>query len=291
MSPTFSLSCNPLGHGPTLSCKSKVCRKLAELPHTAVNARSHTFLQIIWHGNRHSRCLQGISARAMAPICVHRAPRTPPDIAPGHIRSRDVLQEGLRPATHSRQSPDPHVPAIHLARNRHSRGLQGTSARAMAPICVHRAPRTPLDIAPGHIGSRDGLQEDHRPTTDLPHTAVRARLEPCPTLSCNSSGTAIAIPRASRAFRLARWFAGRTLTCHAQPSAPGPTRSCNSPGTAIAILGAYRAHQLARWHRFVSIERPEPLQTSLQGISARAMVCRKITDLPRTCHTRPSEPG
>ena len=154
MSPTFSLSCNPLGHGPTLSCKSKVCRKLAELP----------------------------------------------------------------------------------------------------------------------------------------HTAVRARLEPCPTLSCNSSGTAIAIPRASRAFRLARWFAGRTLTCHAQPSAPGPTRSCNSPGTAIAILGAYRAHQLARWHRFVSIERPEPLQTSLQGISARAMVCRKITDLPRTCHTRPSEP-
>ena len=127
--------------------------------------------------------------------------------------------------------------------------------------------------------------------TDLPHMAVSARFVPGPSRSCNSSDTAIAIPRASRTHRLARCFAGRTPTCHAQPSAPGPTRSCNSPGTAIAILGAYRAHQLARWHRFVSIERPEPLQTSLQGISARAMVCRKITDLPRTCHTRPSEPG
>ena len=58
--------------------------------------------------------------------------------------------------------------------------------------------------------------------------------------------------------------------------------SCNSSGTAIAFLPASRAHPLARWHRFVSIERPEPLQTALQGTSARAMVCRKITDLPRT---------
>ena len=32
----------------------------------------------------------------------------------------------------------------------------------MASICVHRAPRTPLDSTPGHIGSRDVLQEDHR---------------------------------------------------------------------------------------------------------------------------------
>ena len=135
MSPTFSLSCNPLGHGPTLSCKSKVCRKLAELPHTAVNARSHTFLQIIWHGNRHSRCLQGISARAMAPICVHRAPRTPPDSTPGHIRSRDVLQETRRPATHSRQRPVPHFPANHLAR------------------------QSPFHGPPGHIRPRDDLPE------------------------------------------------------------------------------------------------------------------------------------
>ena len=51
------------------------------------------FLQFIWHPNRPSRALQGISARTMASICVHRAPRTPPDSAPGHIRSRDGLQE------------------------------------------------------------------------------------------------------------------------------------------------------------------------------------------------------
>ena len=62
-----------------------------ELPHTAVRARSHTFLQFICHGNRHSTGLQGISARAMASICVHRAPRTPPDSTPGHISSRDDL--------------------------------------------------------------------------------------------------------------------------------------------------------------------------------------------------------
>ena len=119
----------------------------------------------------------------------------------------------------------------------------------MAPVCVHRAPQTPLDSTPGHIDSRDGLQEDRRPDTELPHTALRARLVPCPTLSCNSSVTAIAILRASRAY------------------------------------------SLARWHRFVSIERREPLQTSLQGTSARAMVCRKIADLTQNCHTRPSEPG
>ena len=45
-----------------------------------------------------------------------------------------------------------------------------------------------------------------------------------------------------------------------------------SSGTAIAILRACRAHRLARWHRFVSIERREPLQTSLQGTSVRAMI-------------------
>ena len=56
-----------------------------------VCARTLSFMQFIWHGNRHSTGLQGIFARAMAPICVHRAPRTPPDIAPGHIGSRDDL--------------------------------------------------------------------------------------------------------------------------------------------------------------------------------------------------------
>ena len=47
------------------------------------------FLQFTWHPNRPSRPLQGISARAMASLCVHRASRTPPDSVLGHIRSRD----------------------------------------------------------------------------------------------------------------------------------------------------------------------------------------------------------
>ena len=54
------------------------------------------FLQFTWHPNRPSRALQGMSARAMASICVHRAPRTPPDSATRHIRSRDALQEDYR---------------------------------------------------------------------------------------------------------------------------------------------------------------------------------------------------
>ena len=134
-----------------------VCRKNPDLPRTAVSARSHTFLQFTWHGNRHSTGLQGTSARAMAPICVHRAARTPPDIAPGHIGSRDVLQEEPRPATHGRQSPSRTFLQFIWHGNRHSRGLQGTSARAMAPICVHRATRTPPDIAPRYIRSRGDL--------------------------------------------------------------------------------------------------------------------------------------
>ena len=77
-------------------------------------------------------------------------------------------------------------------------------------------------------------------------------------------------------------FAGRTPTCHAQPSVPYSTLSRKSSGTAIAILGACRAHLLARWHRFVSIEHLEPLQTALQGTSARAVICRKNPNLPRT---------
>ena len=118
----------------------------------------------------------------MAPICVHRAPRTPPDIAPGHIGSRDVLQEDHRPITDLPHTavrawlePGPEICARSLTflqfiwhGNRHSTGLQGTSARAMAPICAHRAPRTPLDIAPGHIRPRGDLQESLRPATHSP---------------------------------------------------------------------------------------------------------------------------
>ena len=100
---------------------------------------------------------------------------------------------------------------------------------------------------------------------------------PAPSLSCNSSGTAIAILGAYRAHRLARWFSGIRPTCHTRPYRASVPLSRISSGTAIAILGAYRAYQLARWHRFVSIEHREPLQTSLQGTFARAMICRKAS--------------
>ena len=67
--------------------------------------------------------------------------------------------------------------------NRLSTGLQGTSACAMALICVHRAPRTPPDSTPGHIRSRDGINL-------------------CPSSDPNPSR------QHSRAYPLARWFAG-----------------------------------------------------------------------------------
>ena len=101
---------------------------------------------------------------------------------------------------------------------------------------IHLTPESAFQGPPGHIRSRDVLQENRRTDTELPHKAVRARLVPRLSSSCNSSGTAIAIPRGSRAY------------------------------------------PLARWHRFVSIERRDPLQTSLQGTSARAMFCRKNTE-------------
>ena len=77
------------------SARAMFCRKNPNQPRTAVSALFHAFSQIIWHGNRYSTGLQGISARAVAPICVHRAPRTPLDSAPGHIRSRDDLLESV----------------------------------------------------------------------------------------------------------------------------------------------------------------------------------------------------
>ena len=121
-----------------------ICRKNPNLAYKAVQAQSPPFPAIIWQGNRLSRGLQGISARAMASICVHRAPRTPPGIAPRHIRSRDDLQEQPQPATHSRQCPIPRFPENHLA-------LQ-----------------SPFYGPPGHIGSRDGLQDARRrKNTDL----------------------------------------------------------------------------------------------------------------------------
>ena len=123
-------------------------------------------------------------------------------------------------------------------------------------LAIHLTRQTPFYGPPRHIRSRDGINL-------------------CPSSGPNPS------KQHSRAHSLTRWFAGIWPTCHARPSEPGPTLSCNSSVTAIAVLRASRAHPLARWHQFVSIERREPLQTALQGTSARAMVCWKITDLPR----------
>ena len=283
------------------SARAMIFRNSADLPRTALRARSHTFLQFILHPNRLSTGLQGTPARAMASICVHRALRTLPDIAPGHIDSRDGLQEFGRPATHGPQSPVPHFPAIHLAPQSPFYRPTGHIAHAMASICVHRATRTPLDSTPGHIRSRDGLQEDHRPATHgragpaspfpaihltrqspfygpagyirsrdglqedhrpathgragpaFPFPAIHlARQSPfyespghidsrdginlCPSSVANPSR------QHSRAHRLARWFAGRSPTCHAQPCRHCIPLSCNSPDKAIAFLRASREH-------------------------------------------------
>ena len=148
--PGPSRSCNSsgtaiaiLGASRGISARAMICWKVSELPRTAVQGLCPPFLQITWHGNRHSRCLQGISARAMAPICVHRAPRTPLDIAPGHIRSRGDLQEGLRPATHSPLSPSMTFREIHLepgspfyAGTRHISGPGGINLCSPAPFSL-----------------------------------------------------------------------------------------------------------------------------------------------------------
>ena len=149
---------------------------------------------IIWHGNRHSRGLQGTSARAMASICVHRALQTPPGIAPGHISSRDDLQEEPQPATHSRQCPIPRFPANHLAR------------------------QSPFYVPAGNIGSRDGI--------DL-----------CP------SSTANPFRHRSKAHSLARWFARSSLYKVSQPDIHG----CQRPDTGfLAILQSPVPHVLFR---------------------------------------------
>ena len=185
--------------------------------------------------------LQGTFARAMASICVHRASRTPPDSATRHIRSRDLQEDYRRAATgHTRPSE------------------LGWSLIPRFPA-IHLSRQSPFYRTPRHIGSRDGI--------DL-----------CPSSAANPSR------QHSRAYPLARCFAGRPPNDIDLPHTavrarlvPCPMLSCNSSVTAIAILRASRAYPLARWHRFVSIERREPLQTALQGTSARAMIGRKAT--------------
>ena len=87
---------------------------------------------------------------------------------------------------------------------------------------IHLTRQSPFYKTPRHIGSRDGI--------DL-----------CPSSDPNPSR------QHSRAHPLARWFAGRSPTCHTRPCRPCIPLSCNSSCTAIAILRACRAHPLARW--------------------------------------------
>ncbi len=95
----------------------------------------------------------------------------------------------------------------------------------MASICVHRATQTPPDSTPGHIRSRDDFQEFGRPATHGPqspgphfpaihltrqspfygpprHIRSRDGINLCPSSDPNPSR------QHSRAYRLARWFAG-----------------------------------------------------------------------------------
>ena len=199
----------------------------------------------------------------MASICVHRATRTPLDSTPGHIRSHDGLQEDHRPATHGRAGPAFPFPAIHLAR------------------------QSPFYGPAGHIRSRDGI--DLCPSSDPNPSRQHSRAHPLARWHRfvsieHREPLQTALQGISARAMICRKKADLPRTCHARPCRHCIPLSCKSPDKAIAILRDSRAHPLARWHQFVSIERREPLQTALQGISARAMVCRKITDLPPSCH-------
>ena len=128
----------------------------------------------------------------MASICVHRATRTPLDSTPGHIGSRDGLQEDHRPATHGRAGPAFPFPAIHLTR------------------------QSPFYGPAGHIDSRDGI--------DL-----------CPSSTANPSRHRF------KAHRLARWFARSSLYKVSRPDIHG----CQRPDTGfLAILQSPVPHVL-----------------------------------------------
>ena len=119
---------------------------------------------------------------------------------------------------------------------------------------IDRAHRTPLDNVPGHIRSRDNFQEEPRPATHGPQSSV-------PHFS------AIHLARQSPFYGPPAHIRLRDGIDLSPSSAANPSRQHS------------RAHPLARWHRFESIERPEPLQTALQGKLTSAMFCRKKADL------------
>ena len=105
--------------------------------------------------------------------------------------------------------PIPHVPAIHLARQSALYGPLGhIRSRDGIDLCPSSAANPSRQHSRTHRLARcfaGRPPEGHLTDTDLPHTAVRARLVPNPSRSCNSSDTAIAILRASGAYPLARW--------------------------------------------------------------------------------------
>ena len=156
-----------------ISARAMVCRKISDRPHTALRAR----LVLGWARSKPVPTLSCNSpGKAIAILRASRAYQ----LARWHrfvsIEHREPLRTALqgtfaramisrkiteehRPATHGRQSP---VSARTLAflkftwqGNRHFTGLQGIFARAMASICIHRAPRTPPASATGHIDSRN----------------------------------------------------------------------------------------------------------------------------------------
>ena len=145
----------------------------------------------------------------------------------------------------------------------------------MRKVCSIACSEPPLEIPAWHIATLNGLGQEP-PLASQGHSISALGLSGS-CLARHSRGFPGPLPRVARMFR---WLP--------EADSAGP---CNSSVTAIAILGTSRAYQLARWHRFVSIEHCEPLQTALQGILTRAMVCRKIADLTQNCHTQPSEPG
>ena len=125
----------------------------------------------------------------------------------------------------------------------------GQGDNAIAFPAIHLSRQLPFYGPPGHIGSRDGI--------DL-----------CPSSVANPSR------HRYKAHRLARWFAGRTPTCHRTA-----THGRQSPVSAQSLT----------FLQFICHGNRH--STGLQGTLTRAMFCRKIAELTQNSHTRPSELG
>ena len=134
----------------------------------------------------------------------------------------------------------------------------------MAPICVHRAPRTPPDIATRHIGSRDDLPES---VTSI----GRYAFDNCPTIiyvplgsekiirtdggTTRRVSSAMTIPLRSNSVREnARWQQYIKNCCHLLLSGVngtssnayigGQTRACRTTSLPLTLL-------VAIWYRIL----------------------------------------